>query len=204
MLKVIRIKTGTIEENCYILSNQKNCIVVDPGNDADKIIATIATLAVTPVAILLTHAHFDHIGALEDIRNHFKIPVYIDPAEQSWLGSPELNLSERFGQSVIANPAEFDLAYQKYDLEGIQFKVVPTPGHSIGSVSFIFDDFVVVGDALFKGSIGRTDLPNASFQQLIESINTELFTLPDNLVVYPGHGDDTTIGIEKTTNPHFN
>lgn len=204
MVEVKRVQTGQIQENCYILSNQTHCLIVDPGDEADKIIATVEELAVTPVAILLTHCHYDHIGALEEVRHHYSIPVYVDPAEQSWLVNPELNLSSRGNQPIIASKAEFELAYQDYDLEGFRFKVVSTPGHSVGSVSYIFDDFVVAGDALFKGSIGRTDLPNGNFNQLIEAIQTQLFTLPDTFVVYSGHGEATTIGHEKATNPFFN
>ncbi|CCO12233.2 MBL fold metallo-hydrolase [Carnobacterium maltaromaticum] len=205
MLEIKRILTGAIQENCYLIYNEKECLIVDPGADADKIIAAIQDLDIKPIAILLTHCHYDHIGALEEVRNYFTIPVYVDPLEQSWLTDPELNLSSALGQPpVSAQPAEFEFSYRNYTLGDFNFKVVPTPGHSVGSVSFIFDDFVVSGDALFKGSIGRTDLPNGNFEQLIASITTQLFTLPDSLAVYAGHGEVTTIGNEKATNPFFN
>lgn len=205
MLTITRIKTGAIEENCYLISNNQNCLIVDPGAEADKIIAAINQLNVKPTAILLTHCHFDHIGALEEIRTQYQIPVYVHPAEQSWLGDPNMNLSYKIGRTpVIAKEAEHEFEMKHYDIGDFSFKVVPTPGHSVGSVSFIFDDFVIVGDALFKGSVGRTDIPTGDSIQLLESISTQLFTLPAETVAYPGHGDHTTIGHEKATNPFFN
>lgn len=105
---------------------------------------------------------------------------------------------------MIVQPAEHEFEMTTYELGSINFKVVPTPGHSHGSVSFIFDTFVVSGDALFKGSIGRTDLHTGNLEQLLTSIQTQLFVLPDETVVYPGHGEPTTIGWEKQTNPFFN
>lgn len=157
------------------------------------------------MAVLLTHCHYDHIGALEEIRKTYNIPVYVSPLEQEWLSNPELNLSAHIaGKAIIAQPAENEFTLGEYNIEGFRFKVVPTPGHSIGSVSFIFDEFVVVGDALFKGSIGRTDLYTGDFDMLINSIKTQLFVLPDDFPAYSGHGDVTTIGHEKKTNPYFN
>ncbi|MBC2330189.1 MBL fold metallo-hydrolase [Listeria swaminathanii] len=205
MTKIKRIMTGIIQENCYIIYQDNLALIVDPGAEANKIEAELTKLAVKPVAVLLTHCHYDHIGALEEIRAIYDIPVYVSPLEQEWLSNPELNLSAHItGQAIVAQPAEHEFTLGDHNIEGFQFKVVPTPGHSIGSVSFIFDEFVVVGDALFKGSIGRTDLFTGDFDTLINSIKTQLFVLPDELPAYSGHGDATTIGHEKKTNPYFN
>ncbi|MBK3913879.1 MBL fold metallo-hydrolase [Listeria ivanovii] len=205
MTKIKRIMTGIIQENCYIIYQDSLALIVDPGAEASKIEAVIAELQVTPIAVLLTHCHYDHIGALEKIRKAYSIPVYVSPKEQEWLSNPELNLSARIaGTPILANPAEHEFKLGEYNIEGFHFKVVPTPGHSVGSLSFIFDDFVIVGDALFKGSIGRTDLYTGDFDTLINSITTELFVLPDDLRAYSGHGEMTTIGHEKATNPYFN
>ncbi|EFR99371.1 metallo-beta-lactamase family protein [Listeria seeligeri FSL N1-067] len=205
MTKIKRIMTGIIQENCYIVYQDGLALIIDPGAEANKIEAEIAKLEVTPVAILLTHCHYDHIGALEEIRATYSIPVYVSPKEQSWLSSPELNLSAHIaGTPIVARPAEHEFTLGDYNIEGFHFKVVPTPGHSIGSLSFIFTDFVIVGDALFKGSIGRTDLYTGDFDTLINSITEELFVLPDDLQAYSGHGEVTTIGHEKATNPYFN
>lgn len=208
MLKIERIPTGAIQENCYLIYNETALLIIDPGAEAEKIAALIKKNDATPIAILLTHTHYDHIGAVEELRHHYSIPVYVSPLEQDWLSNPILNLSG-LGRhddiaDIIVQPAEVEFELTDYNLGGIRFTVVPTPGHSIGSVSFIFDDFVVTGDALFKGSIGRTDLHTGDMQQLLHSITTYLFTLPDEFPAYPGHGEATTIEHEKKTNPFFN
>ncbi|WP_430618558.1 metallo-beta-lactamase [Enterococcus sp. DIV1089c] len=207
-MHIEQIKTGMIEENCYLVYNDEALLIIDPGEDAAKIKTQIEKTQQQPVAILLTHTHYDHIGSVEELRQFYQIPVYVSPLEQSWLGDPILNLSGlgRHGDiaNIIVSPAEYEFEMKPYRLGNMTFRVVPTPGHSIGSVSFIFDDFVVSGDALFKGSIGRTDLYTGNLEQLLHSIQTQLFVLPDEFAVYPGHGDATTIEHEKRTNPFFN
>ncbi|KAF1296907.1 hydrolase [Enterococcus sp. JM4C] len=207
-MNIKRIMTGPIQENCYLISNEQAVLIIDPGEDAQKIISEITTIGQQPVAILLTHTHYDHIGAVEELRHHYQVPVYVSPLEQAWLGDPMMNLSG-LGRhddinNIIVQPAEYEFELKDYLLGNMRFTVVPTPGHSIGSVSFIFDDFVVSGDALFRGSIGRTDLPTGNLEQLLTSIQTQLFPLPDEFPVYPGHGDATTIERERNTNPFFN
>lgn len=208
MLKIERIKTGVIQENCYLIFNSDHLLIIDPGNDAETIQTFIEKTNRKVAAILLTHTHYDHIGAVESLRKEYQVPVYVSPLEQAWLSDPQLNLSG-LGRhddmpDIIVRPAEVEFTYSDYEIGGMHFSVMPTPGHSIGSVSFLFDDFVISGDALFKGSIGRTDLPTGNMAQLLHSIDTYLFTLPDELPAYPGHGDATTIGQEKRTNPFFN
>ena len=207
-MHIEQIKTGMIEENCYLVYNDEALLIIDPGEDAAKIKTQIEKTQQQPVAILLTHTHYDHIGAVEELRQFYQIPVYVSPLEQSWLGDPILNLSGLGRHDDIANiivsPAEYEFEMKPYRLGNMTFRVVPTPGHSIGSVSFIFDDFVVSGDALFKGRIGRTELYTGNLEQLLHSIQTQLFVLPDEFAVYPGHGDATTIEHEKRTNPFFN
>lgn len=207
-MHVLQLKTGTIEENCYLVYNDEALLIIDPGADAEMIQEQIKKTQQQPVAILLTHTHYDHIGAVEALRNIYDIPVYVSPLEQEWLGDPILNLSG-LGRhddmdNIIVSPAEYEFEMKQYRLGNMSFEVVPTPGHSAGSVSFIFDDFVISGDALFKGSIGRTDLYTGNLEQLLYSITTQLFVLPNEFVVYPGHGEPTTIEHEKKTNPFFN
>lgn len=207
MLKIELIRTGVIQENCYLIYNDDSLLIIDPGAEASKLAAAIKKTGCKPEAILLTHTHYDHIGAVEELRNLFHIPVYVSPLEQEWLGNPLMNLSG-LGRhddmpDIIVQPAEYEFEMTDYTIGGMTFTVVPTPGHSIGSVSFIFDDFVVTGDALFRGSIGRTDLPTGNMEQLLHSITTNLFTLPDEFPAYPGHGDPTIIEHEKKTNPFF-
>ncbi|WEG72928.1 MBL fold metallo-hydrolase [Vagococcus intermedius] len=204
------VTTGSAEENCYLIYNEENLLVVDPGNDSAKIQAYITKLKRNPVAILLTHTHYDHIGAVEAIRQAYDIPVYVSPLEQAWLGDPMLNLSGMLRHAdmddIIVAPAEYEFEMREYTLGGMTFTVVPTPGHSIGSVSLIFhsDNFVITGDALFAGNIGRTDLHTGNMTQLLNSVQTNLFTLPDDYTIYPGHRGSSTIGHEKATNPFFN
>lgn len=207
-MEILRIPTGIAEENCYLIYNEDNLLIIDPGSEAFRLAEEIKKINRKPIAILLTHTHWDHIGAVEELRTLYKIPVYVSPLEQSWLGNPMMNLSG-LGRhdglnSIIVQPAEFEFELKEYTLGGMTFSVVATPGHSIGSVSFIFDDFVVVGDALFRGSIGRTDLPTGNLEQLLTSVTQELFTLPGEMPAYPGHGEATTIEHERRTNPFFN
>lgn len=206
MINIKKIPNGPLQENCYILFDSTDALIIDPGSEAEKIIDIVHKLNIIPQAILLTHTHHDHIGAVDQVRDAFSIPVYVHELEQPWLNDPEMNLSAQFmDKPITARPAEFEFTlYQKYQFGKLNFKVVPTPGHSFGSVSFIFDDFVIAGDALFKGSVGRPDLPTGNLDQLLKAITTELFSLPPETIVYPGHGDATTIEHEQKNNPYFN
>ena len=211
-MKIFRIVNRVARENTYLLVNDQAIIVVDPGSDVDMILEKITSLNNPVAAILLTHAHYDHIMRLDVVREHFgHPPVYISEKEASWLYSPKDNFSglERHADlpDVILKPAEHHYQYEDdYHIAGFHFYVRPTPGHSYGSVSLIFpDDHVVLsGDALFRETIGRTDLPTGNSEELLASIQRELFTLPNHFAVYPGHGSDTTIAHEKNMNPFFN
>ncbi|BCA85661.1 hydroxyacylglutathione hydrolase [Enterococcus saigonensis] len=206
-MEIIKIPTGEIQENCYLVAEKESLLIIDPGADGPIIKQEITKLKAKPLAILLTHTHYDHIGAVDELRNYYDIPLYVSPLEADWLQDPMMNLSglgrHEDMANIVVTPADFLFVLKEYVFGDLSFKVVATPGHSIGSVSFIFNDFVISGDALFRGSIGRTDLPTGNLQQLLTSIKTELFTLPDEFPVYPGHGDATTIEREKQTNPFF-
>ena len=208
MIDIKTIPVGTAQSNCYILTDldHAEALIIDPGDNADLIRSAIEKANTTPLAILLTHTHFDHIGAVDVIRDTYEIPVYVGKEEADWLLDPNKNLSTLSGGYVHARAAEHLFnPVETLEIGHFTFKVVPTPGHSPGSVSFIFEDgeFVVSGDALFAGSIGRTDLPEGNHEQLLESIRQELFTLSEDFTIYPGHGKNSTVGYEKATNPFF-
>jgi len=206
MPKLRKTQNQAAMENTYYIYNDENLLIVDPGSDLSTILGMIETIGKTPKAILLTHTHFDHIMSVDELRNRYdNLPVYVSPKEADWLGVPNKNLSAMVSpdekDAVVIKPADFLFtANETLEIGGMSFKVVETPGHSIGGVSFIFDDFVLSGDALFKESIGRWDLPTGSQEQLISSIKKELLVLPNDLKVYPGHGPVTTIGAEKMYN----
>jgi len=201
---------GPLQTNCYILSNSDGrCLIVDPGEEPNKVIHYINQKKLQPKAILLTHAHFDHIGAVDAIRDQYSIPVYIHNKEKEWLSDPERNGSQFFlpGQGITAREADHIIMNEmEMNIEGFTFKVFETPGHSPGSISFYFKDvaLVVSGDALFQASIGRTDLPGGNHDELLRSIHNKLLVLPEETVVLPGHGPATTIGHEMDSNPFLN
>ena len=198
--EIKRIITEMVDENCYVVYKNKRALLIDPGAGFEKIKREVEKLNVKVEAILLTHAHFDHIMSLEECRTYFDVPVYVAEEEKDWLENPDLNGSTMFRlrKPAIAKKAEYTFEKDtSYELAGIKFKVLSTPGHSPGGVSFDFGNFIVVGDALFRSGYGRYDLPGSSYEDLKNSIKNVLFRLDGNKVVYPGHGDDTTIERER-------
>ncbi|MFD1926568.1 MBL fold metallo-hydrolase [Sporosarcina siberiensis] len=210
MLKVSTYPLGPIQTNCYIIQDETNhCLIIDPGDEGHRIINKIKKNELTPVAILLTHAHFDHIGAVDVVRDKFNIPVYIHEEEDEWLSNPALNGSIKYPGFPTINGRKADVLLKgKEVLEIGPFKIETrhTPGHSPGSLSFIFNDsgFAVVGDTLFQNGVGRTDLIGGSTAVLLKSIHDELLSLDDDFIIYPGHGDSTTPILEKDSNPYLN
>lgn len=208
-MKVHKTLNPLAYENTYYIENDSHLILVDPGSNFQAIQKKITEIAKPISVILLTHTHYDHIMSLDLVRETFGYPpVYVAESEASWLYTPELNLSglDRHNdiETLVLKPAEHFFSYhQNYELNGFKFYVLPTPGHSIGGVSLVFPEghFVLSGDALFRESIGRTDLPTGNFDQLITGIKQELLHLPKEYDVYPGHGPATTIAHEKMFNP---
>lgn len=203
-MNVQSMSLGELGTNCYIVYDKINALIVDPGGEPKKVIDFLESHDLKPQAILLTHAHFDHIGAVDALRKYFNIDVYLHENEADWLGDPSLNRSTAFTRKEIrtSRPEHF-LNPGKMKLSSFEFNIIHTPGHSPGSVSFIFadDGFIISGDVLFQQGIGRTDLPGGSMEQLERSIRQSLYHLEDTYIVYPGHGAETTIGAEKINNP---
>ncbi|WP_251551371.1 MBL fold metallo-hydrolase [Neobacillus muris] len=209
-MKWQQIPLGGIQTNCYIVENaDRTCLIFDPGGEAKKLINLLNSRRLKPLAILLTHAHFDHIGAVDVVRERYSIPVYLHKQEEKWLGDPKMNGSDFFSliEPVIVNPADEIMKEEgALQIHDFVFHVYHTPGHSPGSVSYYFDKegFVISGDALFQGSIGRTDLPGGNQIQLLKSIHDKLLTLPEETYVLSGHGPVTTIVDEMDSNPFLN
>lgn len=205
-LHIETFNLGPLQTNAYLLTGpvEGKAVIIDPGMNPGPLLKRIADLEIE--AILLTHAHFDHMGGVEEIRKLKGCPVYLHTLESEWLTSPKLNGSLMWPQvtePLSAEPAEYDLADGlELQLIGHTFKVFHTPGHSPGSVSFLSGNDLFSGDVLFRLGVGRTDLPGGRERDLIHSIQNTLYTFPDEVVVYPGHGPRTTIGYEKQRNPY--
>lgn len=203
----IQLPLGLFQTNCYILINSlKEALIIDPGAEFEKVNHILEEEQAKPLAILLTHAHLDHIGAVDDLRHYWHIPVYLHKEEEDWLMDPDKNGSSRFPavETISLEPADVLLEGEKtLEIGGFSFETLETPGHSPGSLSYYFKETGVIfsGDTLFNGGIGRTDLYLGDAETLMESIETKVLVLPDETVVAPGHGFETTIGQEKETNP---
>ncbi|WP_100487812.1 MBL fold metallo-hydrolase [Sporolactobacillus pectinivorans] len=207
-MKLITCPVGPIHANCYILEDEKtnDALIIDPGDEFDKIESIIIEGKLHPLAVLLTHAHFDHIGALDEVRDQWKIPAYLHRNESYWLHDAQMNGSAYFQVTgpIHTRPAEKLLkGEQKMTIGPFSFTVLETAGHSPGGVSFYFEDdrTVFSGDTLFNGSIGRSDGFGADGEQLLQSIRDKLLTLPEDTHLCPGHGRASTIGNEAHTNP---
>ncbi len=196
-------------ENAFIarLEGRDDCLVVDPGFDADRIVQRIEQLGLTPAAILNTHGHADHIAGNRELKQRWPdCPLVIGADEASKLTDPEGNLSGSYGIGLTSPPADRHLRDgDTFQAAGIELEVLATPGHSRGHIVFVYKGaspwIVFGGDVLFQGSVGRADFPDSDPQTLVESIRQKMYSLPDDTIVLPGHGESTTIGQEKQFNP---
>ncbi|UCE68121.1 MAG: MBL fold metallo-hydrolase [Candidatus Zixiibacteriota bacterium] len=198
------LELGPYFVNCYIVGDSKtrNGIVIDPSWEPERIINHVEKYGLEIEKIVITHGHADHIGALDKIRSHFGATVCIGEKDASMLTDAVANLSGLSGESVMTDPADRLLREgDEIKIGRFAFKVLETPGHSPGSISLYGHGAVFTGDALFLGSIGRTDFPGCSFEALMDSIKNKILALPDETIVYPGHGPDTMVKQEREYNP---
>ncbi len=199
----------SFEENAYILHLDGNseCVIVDPGIDPDQLLGALHEKQLKPVAILITHGHYDHIGGIPILREIWpECEIWTSELEARKLTDPMYNLSASFGIPRTVPSADRILKDgEEFTAAGMDFQAVEIPGHSCGHLVFILKETspldVFVGDTIFEGSIGRGDFPDGDSNLLIETIKAKLFAMPDNTVLYPGHGSKTTIGREKRNNP---
>ncbi|MCP4613612.1 MAG: MBL fold metallo-hydrolase [Planctomycetes bacterium] len=207
-MRIDGLALGAYETNCYVLRSSeasKDCLIIDAGLEADKLIKFLQEHSLNPVAVILTHGHIDHIEGVAALRTEFPdIKVYIHKLDAEMLTEPHSNLSAMMGAAFSVEPADFLIEEESViELAEIKLSVLHTPGHTPGGICLYCEDEGVVftDDTLFADSIGRTDFPNGNTQQLLQSIREKLFTLPDETKAYPGHGPMTTIAHEKAYNP---
>lgn len=197
---------GPVQTNCYLLLDEvrREALVIDPGFGPEPVLAALEGYKTT--AILVTHGHWDHVYGVRAVKAATGAPVWISAIEQHWLTDPMLN---RSGIRTDLLPAPCDgppadrllQEGDRFPFGGVEFAVLHTAGHSPGSLTFVTDGIAFSGDVLFRGSVGRTDLPGCDARALLRSIRDRLFSLPDETVIAPGHGPTTTVGRERERNP---
>ena len=205
-VKVYPLVLGAVQTSCYIISNHERAVVVDPAANANQIIQDLGMKKLKLEAIFLTHGHFDHIGAVNELVEKYQVPIYAHKKEKEYFEKPEVNLSPMIYERLILNPDfEYRFVSDEESIECLEtkIKVFHVPGHTTGSLCYYFeeDEMVFTGDTLFKQSIGRTDFIYGNHEQLVTGIRRKLLTLPGQTLVYPGHGECTTIEEESKHNP---
>jgi len=203
-MKYETLVVGALETNCYLVycPETRECAVVDPGAESEEIFRLIMKKGLKPIIVLNTHGHVDHVGANRDIKERFDVPLYIHSADSSMLEKSQDSELALFLEAKDS-PAPDHLLKEgdKIRIGKSFLEVIHTPGHSPGSVSFLGDGFILSGDTLFSGGVGRTDFPGGSWRELENSIKNKILTLPDETIILPGHGPSTTVGQEKSSNP---
>jgi glyoxylase-like metal-dependent hydrolase (beta-lactamase superfamily II) len=205
-LSVRHVVVGLFQENTYVLmcERTREAIVIDPGDEAPRILKLIESMQAKPVAIYATHAHIDHVGAIADLQERYGIKAYAPDADGEWIDALPLQ-AQMFRLPSPPQPRiDGSLADgQRISFGEIEGIAIATPGHTEGGTCFYFEreKVLITGDTLFAGSVGRTDLPGGSWATLEKSIRERLFSLPDDVMFYPGHGEEARLGDEKRHNP---
>lgn len=206
MVKVKKIISGRIEANCYIVydTDTKKAAIIDPGEDGEKIIREIENGGFIPEMLINTHGHYDHVLSDELIRKKFNIPLAAHKYEVDMLADPYRNASAMFGTPESITAPEIQLTDgQKVKLSFTEFTVIHTPGHTKGGICLDFGNFLITGDTLFAGTIGRTDFPGSSYEEMMNSLE-KIKKLDPEIIIYPGHGSSTTLANELRRNPFLN
>lgn len=202
---IITLPLGPIQTNCYVIADEasRQAVVIDPGGEPDRVMAALNKHGLTLAAIWLTHAHFDHIGAVPGLMARFSVPLALHPAERALYAQGGGARLFGFNLPPMPEPTLWLAHGQTLHVGAVPVEVRFVPGHTPGHVAFYAPAWQAVfgGDVLFQGGVGRTDLPGGDFAVLAHSIRTQLYTLPPATTVYPGHGDPTTIGEEQADNP---
>lgn len=204
-IEIAILTVGPVQTNCYIVNKKgsQSCVVIDPGEEAGKIAGYLERKGLKNEGILLTHGHFDHITGVSDLISLSGGAVYACEEEKELLADPIQNSSAMTGQPVALEPEHFMKDGQVFEVAGMEFKVLHTPGHTIGSCCFYLEEEKVLfsGDTVFLESVGRTDFPTGNGRKLVESIRTKIFALPPEVQIYPGHGPETNVAYEMQNNP---
>lgn len=198
-VEVKRLRLGDMMTNCYLVSKDEYVLIIDPGDEPERVMETIRQRNQKPVAILLTHGHFDHTGAVERLRKEYGILVYAHEQEKQVLENPGYSLTQMTGDPYTISADYYMTDGETMNISGMEFQVIHTPGHTPGGCCFYFkaEKMLFSGDTLFCQSRGRTDFPGGSESALIRSIKEKLCILEEDTVVFPGHEEETTIGYEQ-------
>lgn len=207
IMKIEQFCVGQVATNCYFIINNetKEMLIADPGDSAEMLADRIRREKLEPKAVLLTHGHFDHAMAAEELAEMFGIKIYAHEAEKDTLEDPGKNVSLMIGSRDVYHADVYVKDKEVLNLAGMELKVLHTPGHTAGGCCYYLEKEKALfsGDTLFCQSVGRTDFPGGSMSGVVRSIKEKLMVLPDDVKVYPGHMDLTTIGAERAHNPYL-
>jgi hydroxyacylglutathione hydrolase len=213
MLQIKTIPLGSYQTNCYVAFLQNDgqkgteganpCLVIDPGNEPGFLLSYLKKQNLKPLAVLLTHGHFDHIGAVDAVCEAYSVPLYAHEQEFAMLTDSYTNLSELTGAAIQLTTQPIPLPVAPLQIQDFTISSIHTPGHTPGGACILVNNVLFSGDTLFAGSVGRTDFPGGNMATLVQSIETLFAKFPPNTTVYPGHGDSTTLQKEEQSNPYL-
>lgn len=205
-MEITVLTVGPVYTNCYIVNKEgsASCLVVDPGDEGEKIASYIKKKNLSCEGILLTHGHFDHITGVSELVSLVGGKVYACEKERELLMDPQLNASALTGREVALEPEIFLRDGQHFEAAGLSFRVIHTPGHTKGGCCYYSEEEKILfsGDTIFMESIGRTDLPTGNGRELLDSVRNKVLALPDDVKIYPGHGPETNVAYEAANNPY--